>query len=244
MSSEHGRHAPIELVARLEDHAMTTTNGSPVAGAAPQDPTRGDPAAGTTPAAWEDTLRGKPSLSTIGFLIVAMVIGYEWFVSGLVKVVRGDFPAGLADELVEKSEGTAAWYSSFLERAVIPNGELFGYAIEISELLAGVALIAGPLIWLFAWDRVSDRARMAVLLSIAAAAIGGTFLAINLHLANGASHPWLIPGDAFDEGIDLDSVLPSIQIVIAAVSIIQFRRLRRTTDGTPSAPPTYDRETR
>ena len=69
--------------------------------------------------------------------------------------------------------------------------------------------------------------RRAVLLSTAAAAIGGAFLAINLHLANGASHPWLIPGDAFDEGIDLDSVLPAIQIVIATVSIILFRRFRR-----------------
>jgi hypothetical protein len=61
------------------------------------------------------------------------------------------------------------------------------------------------------------------------------FLAINLHLANGGSHPWLLPGDAFDEGIDLDSVLPALQIVIATVSIILFRRLRRTrAGGTPS----------
>ena len=169
----------------------------------------------------------KPSLSMIGLLVVEMVIGYEWFVSGLVKFVRGGFPAGLADELLEKSEGTAGWYRSVLESVVIPNAEPFGYAIEISELLAGIALIAGPLIWLFAWTRISDRARTAVLLSTAVAAIGGAFLAINLHFANGASHPWLIPGDAFDEGIDLDSVLPAIQIVIATVSIILLRRLRR-----------------
>ena len=180
-------------------------------------------------------LRGKPSLSMIGFLVVEMIIGYEWFISGLVKFVRGRFPAGLADELVEKSEGAAVWYGRFLESAVIPNASLFGYAIETSELLAGVALIAGPLVWLFAWDRVSDRTRRAVLFTTAAAAIGGAFLAVNLHLANGASHPWLIPGDAFDEGIDLDSVLPAIQIVIATVSIILFRRLGRIRpDGTPS----------
>jgi hypothetical protein len=164
----------------------------------------------------------------IGLLVVEMVIGYEWFISGLVKFVRGDFPAGLAEELLEKSAGTAQWYGSFLKSAVIPFAEIFGYAIEASELLAGVALIAGPLIGLFAWDRVSDRTRRAVLFFTAAAAIGGAFLAINLHLANGASHPWLIPGDAFDEGIDLDSVLPAIQIVIATVSIILFRRLRRS----------------
>jgi hypothetical protein len=166
-----------------------------------------------------------------------MVIGYEWFISGLVKFVRGDFPAGLAAELMKKSAGASEWYGVFLKSAVIPLAHLFGYAIETSELLAGVALIGGPLIWLFAWHRVSDSTRSAVLFSTAAAAIGGAFLAINLHLANGASHPWLIPGGSFDEGIDLDSVLPAILIVIAAVSVSLIRRLHRTgADGTPPIP--------
>ena len=57
-----------------------------------------------------DTLRGKPGLTTLGFLFVVMIIGYEWFMSGLVKVVRGDFPSGLAEELLAKSEGVPAWY--------------------------------------------------------------------------------------------------------------------------------------
>jgi uncharacterized membrane protein YphA (DoxX/SURF4 family) len=174
-----------------------------------------------------DMLRGKPSLSTIGLLVVTMVVGYEWFISGLVKFVRGDFPSGLGAELLDKSAAAPGWYGSFLKSAAIPQAELFGYAIETSELLAGVALIAGALVWLFAWERVSDRVRLAVLFVIAVSAIGGAFLAINLHLANNGSHPWLIPGDAFDEGIDLDSVLPAIQIVIAAVCIVLFRRLRR-----------------
>ena len=169
----------------------------------------------------------------IGFLVMEMIIGYEWFVSGLDKIVRGDFPAGLAEELVKKSAGTSEWYGSFLKSAVIPNARIFGYAVEASELVAGVVLIAGPLIGLFAWDRVSDRMRRTVLFVAAAATIGGAFLAINLHFANGASHPWLIPGAAFDEGIDLDIVLPAIQIVIATVSIVLFRRLRlaQAADG-------------
>ena len=184
-------------------------------------------------------LRGKPSLSMTGFLGVEMIVGYEWFISGLVKFVRGGFPAGLAAELLEKSEGVSAWYGGFLQRAVIPNAKLFGYAIETSELVAGIALMAGPLIWLFAWERVSDGIRSTMLLSTAVAAVGGAFLAVNLHLANGASHPWLIPGDAFDEGIDLDSVLPAIQIVIATISIVLLRRLRRlrAVGMRPAQPP-------
>ncbi len=183
-----------------------------------------------------DELRGKPSLAMIGLLLVTMIIGYEWFVSGIAKVVRGGFPAGLADELAGKSAGVPAWYLSLMQSAFIPNAEAFGYVIEVAEILAGVALIVGPLIWIFAWDRVSDPLRKAVLFFIAVSAIGGAFLAINLHLANGGSHPWLIPGNAFDEGIDLDSLLPSIQIVIAVVSIIYLQRLRRARTGSVASP--------
>jgi hypothetical protein len=182
-----------------------------------------------------DVLRGKPALSMAGLLIVEMIIGYEWLISGVVKFVRGGFPSGLADELLEMSANAAPWYRSFIQSAVIPNAGIFGYLIEISEVLAGVALLGGPFLLLCTWDRVSDRVRAAIFFATAVAAIGGTFLAINFHLANGAAHAWLIPGDAFDEGIDLDSILPAIQIVIAAVNITLFRRLRQMrARGTPS----------
>lgn len=96
----------------------------------------------------------------------------------------------------------------------------------------GWGLILGPLVGLLAWDRVSDRVRRVVLFFIAVATIGGAFLAINLHLFNAGPHPWLLPQDSFDEGVDLDSVLPAIQLVIASISIVWFRRLRRDTlDG-------------
>lgn len=85
----------------------------------------------------------------------------------------------------------------------------------------------GPFIWLCVWDRISDWLRAWTLIFIAAAAVGATFLVINLHLANGASHQWLLPKSGFDEGIDLDSVHPAIQIVIAIVSIIFLKRLWR-----------------
>lgn len=172
-----------------------------------------------------DALRSNPGLGMVGLLVVQIIIGYEWFISGLVKIVRGDLPSGLAEALLKKSPSAATWYGSFLNRAVIPNAVIFGYVVEISELLAGVVLIVGPLVWILGWDRLSDRMRKAVLIAIAAAAIGGAFLAINLHLANGASHPWLLPDTSFDEGIDLDSVLPAIQLLIATVAIVFLRRL-------------------
>ena len=159
--------------------------------------------------------------------MIEMIIGYEWFMSGLVKILRGDFTSGLAEEVLKKVPETATWYGGFLRSVVVPNATLFAYVIEIAEVLAGLVLIVGPIIWLFAWDRVSDRVRRVILFFIAFATIGGAVLTVNLHLFNNGSHPWLIPKDSFDEGVDLDSVLPALQIVIAAVSIVLFRRLGR-----------------
>ena len=169
--------------------------------------------------------RARPSTSMIGLLVVEMILGYEWFISGLVKLVRGDFPSGLAATLLEKLPKTPAWYGSILSSAIIPNATVFGVAIEVAELLAGVVLIAGPLIALFAWEAVPHAMRRAVLFFTAVAALGGAFLAMNLHVANAASHPWFFPDGSFDEGVDLDSVLPALQLVIASVSIVFFRRL-------------------
>ena len=170
----------------------------------------------------------------IGFLLVEIVIGYEWFISGLVKFVRGGFPAGLAEELMKKSTEMAPWYAAFITSVVVPNGIAFGYAIETAELLAGIALLGGPLLWVLAWERLPERARLLVLVATVVAASGGAFLAVNLHMANAGSHPWLLPSDANDEGIDLDSVLPAMQLLIATVSIILFRRLRQSSSELPS----------
>ncbi len=177
--------------------------------------------------AGSDTLREKPSLPLIGLLIVQMIIGYEWLISGIAKFAAGDFVSGLADNLTAKTAQTAAWYTSFLNSIVIPNGIAFGYLIETAEVLVGIALIVGPLLWIFAWDRVSDRVRSTVLLLMIVAALGGVFMALNFHIANAGNHPWTLPDSGFDEGIDVDLVLSGIQLVIVAMQIFVLNGLRR-----------------
>ncbi len=171
----------------------------------------------------------KSRLPLIGLLIVQLLIGYEWFMSGLTKLVRGGFASGLAGELREKSDGAASWYRGFLDGTVIPNGTAFGYVIEIGELLIGLALLAAAIAWLFRWETLSRRARLAVLWTTAAAALGGILMNVNFHLANGSPHPWLIPRDGFDEGVDLDSLMPAVQLVLVAVSAGLLLSLRRVT---------------
>lgn len=50
---------------------------------------------------------------------------------------------------------------------------------------------------------------------------------LNFHLANGSAHPWLIPGDGFDEGVDLDSLMPAVQLVLVVVALSVWQATRR-----------------
>jgi hypothetical protein len=171
-------------------------------------------------------------LPLIGLLVIQVLIGYEWFMSGLTKVVDGGFTSGLAKELRGDTAGDAHWYASFLRGSVIPHATAFGYLIELGELLVGAGLIVAAVFWLFRWERLSDAGRVAVLVVTALSALGGVAMAVNFHLASGAPHPWLIPRSGFDESVDLDSLLPMLQVVLIGVSVGLLRSLRRAAPGT------------
>ena len=162
-----------------------------------------------------------------GLLVVGLFVGYEWFMSGLTKLVRGGFPSGLAEELREKSEGAPEWYATFLDGTVIPNGRTFGVLIELGELAIGLALIATAIVLMLRWRWLAYRAEMTVLVVVVLASVAAILMNIAFHLANGSPHPWLIPGDGFDEGVDLDSLLPMIQLVFAVSATRVLIGLRR-----------------
>lgn len=174
-------------------------------------------------------------LPLVGLLAVQAAIGYEWFMSGLTKIARGGFPAGLADELRDKSVGAPGWYRTVIDDVLIPNGRTVGYLTEIGELLVGLVLIGAAAAFIFAPDRLSRTMREALFGLTALSAFLALVMNVNFHLANGSAHPWLIPADGFDEGVDLDSLMPFIEVVIIVVSLFALRRLRATS-GTGSRP--------
>ena len=173
----------------------------------------------------------------IGLLVIQAAVGYEWAMSGLTKIVRGGFPAGLAAELRDKSAGAPSWYRSFLDGSVIPHGIAWGYAIEIAELAIGVALIATAALWFFRWEALRASGRRTLLLAVAVSAVAGILMNVNFHLANGAPHPWLIPKSGFDEGVDLDSLMPFIQLVLAGTALRLWADLRRGAEAAAAISP-------
>lgn len=176
-----------------------------------------------------------------GFLFLQVVIGYEWFASGLTKLVHGDFPGGLSADLEERAKQAAPWYRHFLNSVVIPHSSGFGYAIEVVEVLSGVVLIAAAGIYLLRGERIGGRAKLWLAGSTAVAALAGLVLAVNFALANRMGFSPVAP-DSFDEGISLDALLVAMQMVLLGVATAQLARLR--TSHSPGAEDSTRKESR
>jgi thiosulfate dehydrogenase [quinone] large subunit len=168
-----------------------------------------------------------------GFIAVQLIVGYEWLMSGLAKVMADNFPGGLAAALSDTTKDQSGWYKSFIDGVVIPNGPLFGYLVMIGEVIVGVALIAAPLAWLRRGTRLGSRERTVLVGIVALTSIVGAFMSLNYHLAMGATAPWIISADPYDQGVDLDSLMAMLQLVIAAVCLVYLVRLRHRSTSRP-----------
>ena len=162
----------------------------------------------------------RSSAAVAALLLIQVCIGYEWFVSGLSKLVHGDFPSGLAAELRDMSSSAPAWYRGFLDGAVIPHAVAFGYAIEIAELAVGVALLVTVL-------RLPARIARYIAPTTAGALLVGLVLALNFGLASGSSFGLSLAQDSFDEGVGLDTLLVGLQLALLVFPLAAMRRACR-----------------
>ena len=118
-------------------------------------------------------------------LAVQSVVAYEWLNSAFTKIVRGGFASGLADQLAKNSDGAPGWYKTVLEAVIIPNAGIFGYLIEVGELLVGIGLIATAAVLLVKGQSLSVATLRAVLGVVALSAVGGAFMNLNFSLFGG-----------------------------------------------------------
>lgn len=152
------------------------------------------------------------------------LIGWEWLISGANKALAGDFPSGLAGTLDDGIKGNPnGWYVAFLKSVVLPHSVFFGYAIEIAEVLAGVALLAGALLFITGVRRRGEpQYRVALTQVIAAtlAAFACVVLCVNFHFLMGDGIlPGLSPSQPFNEGVNLDTLMPPLSFVILVFNL-------------------------
>jgi thiosulfate dehydrogenase [quinone] large subunit len=149
--------------------------------------------------------RSGAAAAPAALLLVQLALGYEWLVSGLTKAVHGDFAAGLAHEL--KGMPAEGWYRGFLGSVVEPHAVVVAYAIEAAELAIGATLCAAAFSLLL--GRPTRLQRAVGLASLVAVA-----LLVNFELANGGHFGLALGKDSFDEGVDLDTMMIGLQLVV------------------------------
>jgi hypothetical protein len=174
----------------------------------------------------------RPNIALAG---LELLIGYEWLVSGVDKLLLGTFPAMMTGLLNGSLSGGRLpdFFAALLRGLVLPNAQLFGYFIEWSETLAGVALMAVGLVTLLrplAERYLKLRAALvfsygARLLDVVApfAAAGAGLLGLSFFLLDGLPTAWFAPSTAYGGAIDTGFFL-AIASVILVVSRLRQRQ--------------------
>lgn len=155
--------------------------------------------------------------------LIQAIVGYEWLVSGANKVLSGQFPQGLAAMLDGGlKDNPNGWYVSFLHAIVLPHSVFFGYLIELAEVGIGLALLSGALLLLGRLPARGERYSRLARFEIGAAALAAfacVVLCVNFHFFMGDGMiSALNPANPFDEGIDLDTLLPPIAAIIGVLN--------------------------
>jgi thiosulfate dehydrogenase [quinone] large subunit len=182
--------------------------------------------------------------------VLQALVGYQWLVSGVDKLLYGQFPDQLG-QLVTSALANGRLpdvFARFLREVVVPDASLFGYLIEFGEALAGSGLLAGALLTLgrplirrhaLAATGSGARVRRIALTTLSVltvgAAVAALFMALNYWVLDGMPAPWFTPELAYGGAIHpaLFLALASAAILIAHLEgLIVSRRARRSGMGT------------
>jgi hypothetical protein len=185
----------------------------------------------------------RPSAASTGVVALAglqLLLGYEWVLSGVDKLLYGQFPQQVATLLAGQVNGgrLPGFFAGILRAVVLPNAGLFGVLIEWGETLAGLGLLAAGLSVLLrpvVERRIAGRLRLhaleAMRLSerlapIAAAAAG--LMGLSFFLLDGVPSPFPQPSIAYGGALDvgLFLALGSVVLLVAALTRRHAERAR------------------
>ena len=174
-----------------------------------------------------------PNLALAG---LQLLIGYEWLVSGVDKVLLGAFPDRMGGLLTAAISGgrLPGFFAALLQNLVLPNAYFFGVMIEWGETLAGLGLVAAGLVTLLrplAERHLTLRAALvfsygARLLDMLApyAAAGAGLLGLSFFLLDGLPLPWFAPSIAYGGAIDTGLFLAVASVILIVGQTLQRQR--------------------
>ena len=107
----------------------------------------GDPSERTNPRVWEWLKESK--IMAVGWLALRVWLGVMWIQAGWAKLWGAENAAFLHHNgagvagFATHAKPAYTWWGSFLHSFVVPNSGWIGVLVAVSELVIGVALVAG-----------------------------------------------------------------------------------------------------
>lgn len=149
--------------------------------------------------------------------LILFVLGYEWLVSGLDKILNGNFVAGLQQQFSDAlSNMQYGFYGYLVKNFFIPNSDVVGYTVEIGELALGAAFLTLAV--------YAVRGKMSPILYRVAMATGiiAALASLNLFFYQGGSF-FVSTSDPYDEGIPIDFILVLANVAVTVWSYMALR---------------------
>jgi hypothetical protein len=180
-------------------------------------------------------LTTRTDLALVG---LQLVIGYQWLVSGVDKLLLGTFPGQLGQLLVGQigSSKLPSPFGALLRALVLPNAPFFGYAIMLAETLAGLGLVGAGLLALLRpsfeahvkgrlWTVFAMTDRFVTALA-PLAATGAGLLGLSYYLLDGAPTVWFTPALAYGGAIAPGMIVTLASLVLVVAQVVRVRTSR------------------
>jgi thiosulfate dehydrogenase [quinone] large subunit len=166
---------------------------------------------------------------------IQLVAAYEWLVSGLNKVLAGNFPQQLHGVIMDAMKGNPnVWDLGFLKGVVLPCCTIFGGMVECGEVLVGAALAVAALLWVLG-ERVPALARRVGAWTAGVACLGAAFMNVNFYIAMGGTFPAVSAANAANEGVSIDVLLMLVMLALAAANLALAPRRAARSALAPAA---------
>ena len=182
----------------------------------------------------------RPNVALAG---LELLLGYEWLVSGVDKLLFGAFPQQLGALLkgAVTSGRLPGAFAALLQGIAAPHAAVVGGVVEVGETLAGLAFIIAGLVVLLTpitRGRLTGRLAMvyraashflAALLPVAAA--GTVALGLSFYLLDGLPSLWFAPSIAYGGALDTGLLLAAGGVVVLIEALRGWRRVGSATQG-------------
>lgn len=148
---------------------------------------------------------------------IFIIFSYEWFVSGIDKVLTGKFVIGLP-QLMASSIPSIHFklYAYFLQRFCLPHSTLFAWVIEITEILVGFSFA------FLAIQTLSGHFTKTVMWLGIIAGLVSAFMNLNFLLFQG-EYIFVNTTNPFNTGLPIDFIMFLIQLAIAISYYLMLR---------------------